>query len=210
MGKISEKVIFVVPILLLSFFSCIEIDMYIKLNDDGSGYAKVEYKILKSVYASSDRNSQLPLNEDKIADFLSKKEGVEVIRTGSSLDSPDFVRIWAEVKFKHISALSDNMIKYVIEDIGDKKEFRIIYRYWGETSKPEIVAQAVEGWESKVKVEVPTQIASTNGKIISPKVVEWTIPLSEIAGRSGELVLVVSWEKKKEGFFGKVKKLFGK
>ncbi|GBD03821.1 hypothetical protein HRbin19_01118 [bacterium HR19] len=201
-----------VLIRLLVFFiaialsnSCIEIHAKFKINRDGTGYGKIVYVVNRGIYSAPDEQN-IAINEDKLAESIAKREGVKVIKTGSSWENENTVRVWVEFEFKDISRLSDSFSKYYIEDLGNgKKEFRAYYKLRGELHKRELLKSMFKDLSSSLEVEFPGKVISTNGKKIGSNKVVWNIPAEEYVGRDVDLQFIAQFEVGKEGLIQKIK-----
>ncbi len=196
---------------LLFFFaitlstSCIEIHANFKIKKDGTGYGKIVYIVNRGIYSAPD-DQNIAINEDKLAESIAKREGVKVIKTGSSWENENTVRVWVEFEFKDISRLSDSFSKYYIEDLGNgKKEFRAYYKLRGELHKREILKSMFKDLSSSLEVEFPGKVISTNGKKIGSNKVVWNIPAEEYIGRDVDLQFIAQFEVGKEGLIQKIK-----
>ncbi len=193
--------------IMLFISSCIEIHAFFRVKEDGSGYGKITYVISQGIYSAPD-DYQLAINEDKLAETIAQKEGVKVIKTGSSYEEGNLVRVWAEFEFDDITKISDPFIKYFFEDLGNGlKELRINYRVRGQLHKREVFINMFKDLVSTLEVEVEGKIKSANGKILSKNRVKWEIPATEVVGQDYTGTFIVSFEtegkrKRKEGRWG--------
>ena len=191
-------------ILFASLSSCIEIHAFFKLNQDGSGVGRITYVVAEGIYSAPD-DSKIAINEDKIAEVVARKEGVKVIKTGSSYEDGNRIRVWVEFEFKDISTLSDSFSKYIIEDLGNgKKELRIKVRFSGYLHKREMLKDMFKGLNSSIEIVVPGKVIGTNGKVLSSDRVRWDIDAREIVGIDTEKIFIVQYEVGKDGIFRKI------
>lgn len=196
----------IVLLMLLTFASsCIEIHVSLFVNGDGSGKGKMTYVIAKGIYQAPDEE-RLAINEDKLAEQLSKREGVKVIRTGSSYKDENMIKVWGEFEFKDVSKLSDGYLKYIFTKLPDnKRELRINYRITGELHRRELFKSMFKGLVSTAEIEVDGKIISTNGKKISDRKVRWEIPAEEVVGKEIAEDMIVIFEPKGKGLIQRIR-----
>jgi len=205
---LGKKYFLLLSFLLISSFlflaSCIEIHAFFNLKPDGSGVGKITYIVVKGIYSAPD-DAQLAINEEKIAETVAKKEGVKVIKTGSSYEDENRVRVWVEFEFKNINLLSDSFSQYVLEDLGDgKKELRAKVRFSGYLHRRDILKDMFKGLNSSLEVKVPGKIIGTNGKVISSDTVRWDIDAREIVGADTEKIFIVQYQEGKKGLIKRI------
>lgn len=201
--------LFLFVIFSLSLTSCIEVHISLFVRGDGSGRGKITYVIVKGIYQAPDEE-KIAVNEDKLAEQLSKREGVKVIRTGSSFQDENMVRVWGEFEFEDVTKLSDGYIKYMFSKLPDgKREIRLNYRVTGELHKRDIFKSMFKDLVSSAEIEVEGKVISTNGKKISSSKVRWEIPAEEVVGKDVLEDMIVIFEPKRKGIFKRIRERLG-
>lgn len=202
-------IVFSLVFLPLILASCIEIHLSLFVRGDGSGKGKITYVIVKGIYQAPDEE-KMAINEDKLAEQLSKREGVKVIKTGSSFEDENMVRVWGEFEFEDIVKLSDGYIRYMFSKLSDgKREIRLNYRMSGELHKRELFKSMFKGLVSSAEIEVEGKIISTNGKKISDNKVRWEVPAEDVVGKDVVEDLVVIFDPKKKGILKRIREKLG-
>jgi hypothetical protein len=148
-------------IILISFIltSCIEVKHKININEDGSGDTKLEVIISKEVF------SLYPQAGSEIKKDL-KKGGWKIVKEEEKAGK---YLITAERKFKNISELNDDTVKYAF--FSQKKGF-LTNSYFLEIKfiKPPDFSFSYE-----LIIEMPGNIEETNGIKVSSSKVKWNL-----------------------------------
>lgn len=204
-ARTMGKKIAVIAMLMMNL-ACIEIHVSLFVRGDGSGRGKIRYVIVKGIYKAPDEE-KIAINEDKLAAHLAKREGVEVIKTGSSYKDENLIEVWGEFRFSDVTKLSDGFITYTFANLGGtKRELRISYRLTGELHRRELFSSFFKGLSSSAEVEVDGKIVSTNGKLVSPRKARWEISAEEVVGRDVSQDMIVIFEARKDGILQRIKR----
>lgn len=187
---VNFRVIFAAFIFVL--ISCISVEEELEVKPDGSGKGKITYIMPTSFYKGG---QGVQINEETIKKSVEKMKGVHLEKVRTEIGEND-VKVIAKFKFDHVKNLSQRGITYTLEDMGDMIEFRVVLQPAGGRAH-QLVKKVLQGFISKLKVELPAKVIESNGKIEGRRKVTWNVPLSKIAGGKEATVLWARYSKKR-------------